>query len=173
MQLDKLRAEDLPREIEGLAELLHACVHGGASINFILPFSMQEARAYWREKVAPGLAAGTRHLIVAHLDGDLVGTVQLNLDMPPNQRHRCEVSKLLVHADARRQGVGHKLLMAAERVAKSEGRTLITLDTRRGDAAELLYRGVGYEIAGIIPRYARAPDSDRLDDTVILYKDLS
>jgi ribosomal protein S18 acetylase RimI-like enzyme len=172
MQLDKLRAEDLARETEALAELLHACVHDGASINFVLPFTMQEARAFWREKVAPGLAAGTRHLIVAHQGGDLVGTVQLDLDMPPNQRHRCEISKLLVHANARRQGVGHKLLVAAERVARSEGRSLITLDTRRGDAAEQLYRGVGYQIAGIIPRYARATDSDRLDDTVVLYKEL-
>ncbi|HNB26634.1 MAG TPA: GNAT family N-acetyltransferase [Alphaproteobacteria bacterium] len=173
MQLDKLRAEDLPREIEALAELLHHCVHAGASVSFVLPFTMHDARAYWREQVAPGLKAGTRHLIVAHLDGELVGTVQLSLDTPPNQRHRCEVSKLLVHRDARRQGVGNKLLVAAERVAKGEGRSLITLDTKRGDGAETLYRGLGYQIAGIIPRYAKAPDADRLDDTVIMYKELA
>ncbi len=172
MQLDKLRAEDLPRETEALAELLHVCVHAGASINFVLPFTMAEARDFWRVKVAPGLAAGTRHLIVAHMDGELVGSVQLALDMPPNQRHRCEASKLLVHPDARRQGVGRKLMVALERVAKSEGRSLITLDTRRGDGAEPLYRGLGYQIAGIIPRYARAPDADRLDDTVIMFKEL-
>lgn len=172
MQLDKLRAEDLPRETEALAELLHTCVHAGASINFVLPFTMAEARDFWRAKVAPGLAAGTRHLIVAHMDGELVGSVQLALDMPPNQRHRCEASKLLVHPDARRQGVGRKLMVALERVAKSEGRRLITLDTRRGDGAEPLYRGLGYQIAGIIPRYARAPDADRLDDTVIMFKEL-
>lgn len=172
MQLDKLRAEDVPREIEALAELLHHCVHAGASISFILPFSMHEARAYWRDVVAPALAAGKRHLIAAHLDGDLVGTVQLDFDMPANQRHRCEVGKLLVHPEARRQGVGNKLLMAAERVAKSEGRSLITLDTRRGDAAEMLYRNLGYEIAGVVPRYAKAPDSDRLEDAVIMYKEL-
>ncbi len=172
MQLDKLRAEDLPREIEALAELLHACVHAGASISFVLPFGMNEAREFWRAKVAPGLAAGTRHLIVAHMDGELVGAVQLDLDTPPNQRHRCEVSKLLVHPDARRQGVGRKLMVAAERVAKGEGRGLITLDTRRGDAAEPLYRGLGYEVVGIIPRYAKAPDADRLDDTVVMFKEL-
>jgi ribosomal protein S18 acetylase RimI-like enzyme len=172
MQLDKLRAEDVPREIEALAELLHHCVHSGASISFILPFSMADARAYWRDWVAPRLAGGKRHLIVAHVDGDLVGTVQLGLDTPPNQTHRCEISKLMVRPEARRQGVGNKLLMAAERVAKGEGRRLITLDTRRGDGAEQLYRNLGYEIAGVIPRYARAPDADRLDDTVVMYKEL-
>lgn len=173
MQLDKLRAEDIPREIEALAELLHHCVHAGASISFILPFTMHDARAYWRDGVAPSLAAGKRHLIAAHLDGELVGAVQLDLDMPPNQRHRCEVTKLLVHPDTRRQGVGNKLLMAAERVARSEGRSLLTLDTRRGDAAEMLYRNLGYEIVGIIPHFARAPDAERLDDTVIMYKELA
>ena len=35
MQLDKLRPEDLPRETEALAELLHACVHAGASVGFV------------------------------------------------------------------------------------------------------------------------------------------
>ena len=78
-----------------------------------------------------------------------------------------------MHSDARRQGVGNKLLVAAERVAKGEGRSLITLDTRRGDGAEALYRGLGYQIAGIIPRYAKAPDADRFDDTVIMYKELA
>jgi ribosomal protein S18 acetylase RimI-like enzyme len=172
MQLDKLRPEDLPRETEALAELLHACVHAGASVNFVLPFGMPEARAFWSGKVAAGLAAGTRHLIVARVNGKLVGTVQLDLDMPPNQRHRCEASKLLVHPKARRQGVGRKLMVALERVAKGEGRSLITLDTRRGDAAEPLYRGLGYEVAGIIPGYSKAPDAERLDDTIYMYKQL-
>jgi ribosomal protein S18 acetylase RimI-like enzyme len=156
-----------------LAELLHACVHAGASVSFVLPFAMPEARAFWTAKVAPGLTAGTRHLIVARVSGKLVGTVQLDLDTPPNQRHRCEASKLLVHPKARRQGVGRKLMVALERVARAEGRTLITLDTRRGDAAEPLYRGLGYEVAGIIPRYARATDAERLDDTIYMYKELT
>lgn len=172
MQLDKLRPEDLPRETEALAELLHACVHAGASIGFVLPFGIAEARAYWRDRVARDLAAGTRHLIVARVNGRLVGAVQLGLDTPANQRHRCEASKLLVHPKARRQGVGRKLMVALERVARGEGRTLVTLDTRRGDGAEPLYRGLGYEVAGVIPRYCRAPDSDRLEDTVYMYKEL-
>jgi hypothetical protein len=173
MQLDKLRPEDLPREAEALAELLHACVHAGASVGFVLPFAMPEARAFWNNNVAPSLAAGTRLLIVARLNGKLAGTVQLNLDTMPNQRHRCEASKLLVHPKARRQGVGRKLMVALERVARSEGRSLITLDTRRGDPSEPLYRGLGYEVAGIIPRYCRAPDTERLDDTVYMYKELT
>ncbi len=103
----------------------------------------------------------------------MVGAVQLDLGLPPNQRHRGEVSKLLVHPEARRQGVARRLMMELERLARLEGRALLTLDTRRGDAAEPLYRSLGYQAAGIIPRYARARDADRLDDTVILFKELT
>jgi ribosomal protein S18 acetylase RimI-like enzyme len=166
MQIEEVSAADLAQEIDALAGLLHACVHAGASISFILPFSLEEARAFWRDKVAPGLFAGTRQ------DGRLVGAVQLGFDLPPNQRHRADVSKLLVHPDARRQGIARRLMTELERIAQREGRRLLTLDTREGDAAEPLYRSLGYQVVGIIPRYARAPESDRLDATMILYKEL-
>jgi ribosomal protein S18 acetylase RimI-like enzyme len=172
MQIEELNAADLAHEIDVLAGLLHACVHAGASISFILPFSLEEARVFWRDKVAPGLFAGTRHLLVARRDGRLVGAVQLGVDLPPNQRHRADVSKLLVHPDARRQGIARRLMTELERIAQCEGRRLLTLDTREGDAAEPLYRSLGYQVVGIIPRYARAPESDRLDATMILYKEL-
>ena len=34
-----------------LTELLHACVAAGASVNFVNPFMLEEAEAYWRDKV--------------------------------------------------------------------------------------------------------------------------
>ena len=59
-----------------------------------------------------------------------------------------------------------------ERRALEAGRWLITLDTA-GDAAETLYRSLGYELAGTIPLYARdAFEADRYDATRIMYKDL-
>ena len=43
-------------------------------------------------------------LVVAKLDGRIVGSVQLGLDMPPNQPHRGDIKKLLVHRAARKHG---------------------------------------------------------------------
>ncbi|HET6160487.1 MAG TPA: GNAT family N-acetyltransferase [Dongiaceae bacterium] len=172
MQIEEFSPADLTQEIDALASLLHACVLAGASISFILPFSLDEARAFWRDKVAPGLLAGTRHLLAARQAGRLVGAVQLGCDVPPNQRRRADVSKLLVHPDARRQGIARRLMIDLERVARREGRQLLVLDTREGDAAEPLYRSIGYHAAGVIPHFARAPEADRLEDTVILYKEL-
>jgi ribosomal protein S18 acetylase RimI-like enzyme len=73
---------------------------------------------------------------------------------PPNQPHRAEVAKLLVAPAARRQGVARALMRQAEAVAQAAGRSLLTLDTRAGDAAEPLYRALGWQEAGRIPGYA-------------------
>jgi len=152
--------------------VLHAAVHAGASVSFVLPFSLDDARAFWRDQVLPRAAAGTRRVLVARVERRIVGTVQLDLATPPNQRHRAEVLKLLVHPDARRRGIARALMLAIEDVARAEGRTLLTLDTRTGDAAEPLYLSRGYIAAGKIPGYALAPDGGALEATTILYKEL-
>jgi ribosomal protein S18 acetylase RimI-like enzyme len=91
----------------------------------------------------------------------------------PNQRHRAEVAKLLVHPDARRRGIARDLMAAIEEIARQEGRTLLTLDTRTGDAAEPLYRDMGYRTAGVIPGYARGPHGRELEATTFMYKVLA
>jgi hypothetical protein len=58
-------------------------------------------------------------------------------------------------------------------LAQEEGRVLLTLDTRTGDAAQPLYASLGYVLAGVIPRYARAPEAPRLEATTIMYKELA
>ena len=159
-------------ELEMLAGILHATVRAGASVSFVMPFSMEDARAFWRDKVLPAVVAGSRRVILARIEGRIVGTVQLDLATPPNQKHRAEVAKLLVHPAVRRRGIARALMTAAESVARSEGRTLLTLDTRTGDMAEPLYLSMGYIVAGTIPRYARGPHSPELEGTTFMYKEL-
>jgi len=160
-------------ELERLAEILHATVHDGASVSFVLPFSMDEARAYWRDSVAPAAQAGRRRVLVARLDGRIAGTVQLDLATPPNQPHRAEVMKLLVHPDSRRRGIARALMQEIEVAAREARRTLLTLDTRTGDNAEPLYVSLGYIRAGVIPRYACDPKTGVLEGTTFLYKEIS
>jgi len=165
-------AATLDRDLEMLAEILHATVHAGASVSFILAFSMDDARGFWRGKVLPEVSGGNTRLLAARVAERIVGTVQLELPWPPNQRHRGEVKKLLVHPDARRRGVARALMVALEETARREGRSLLTLDTRTGDTAEPLYRSLGYIPVGVIPRYAKAPEKDVLEGTTIMYKDI-
>jgi len=52
---DRAVAASVERDVELLGEVLHAVVHAGAGVSFFVPFSIEEARAFWREKVLPGV----------------------------------------------------------------------------------------------------------------------
>lgn len=170
--LSNVAADDIPARLGELGALLHACVHAGASIGFVLPFTTAEAEGFWRDKVLPSVGGGKSVLLAAHRSGRIAGTVQLDHDTPPNQPHRAEVRKLLVHPDSRRRGIARALMAELERHAGRKGRCLLTLDTRTGDAAEPLYAALGYRTVGLIPGYCRDPVADRLDSTTIMYKTL-
>ena len=170
--ISPLSAVEADSCVAELGALLHACVHNGASIGFVLPFTVAEGEAYWRNKVLPRVQDGCVILLVAHMHDRIVGSVQLDYDTPPNQPHRAEVRKLLVHPDCRRQGIAKALMAAIERRAAALGRSLVTLDTRTGDHAEPLYTALGYRAAGIIPGYCRDPFEPKLDPTTVMYKAL-
>ena len=61
-------------------------------------------------------------------------------------------------------------LFAALDAAEHAGKTLVTLDTRTGDVSENLYRGVGFEQAGIIPDFAFDPDGAARHATTYMYR---
>lgn len=165
-------ADDIASHIRELGALLHACVHDGASISFVLPFTLDDSEAFWRNNVLPAVRACTRVLLIACERERIVGSVQLDYDMPSNQPHHAEVRKLLVHLAFRRRGIAKALMAELERLAGQLGRSLITLDTRTGDKAEPLYTSLGYKTVGVIPGFSRDPLKDRLDPTTIMYKTL-
>jgi GNAT superfamily N-acetyltransferase len=158
--LDAAAAKAATDELSGV---LVDCVEGGASVSFMLPFSHDDAVEYF-EKLISSIARGETVLIAAKLDGRIVGTVQLGLDMPPNQPHRGDIKKLLVHRVARNRGVGAMLMARAEQEAKARGRTLLVLDTA-GDEAERLYVRTGWQRVGVIPDYAMWPAGGFCDTT--------
>jgi ribosomal protein S18 acetylase RimI-like enzyme len=170
---ERQEADATERDLDMLAEVLHAVVHTGAGVSFVVPFSMEEARAFWVDKVLPGVHARTRRVLVARIDARIIGTVQIDLATPPNQRHRGEVLKLLVHPDGRRRGIARALMVALEALARTEGRTLLTLDTWTGSHAESLYQSLGYVTVGVIPRYARGSLTPELEPATIMYKELA
>ena len=165
-------SDALYADINMLAQVLHAVVLGGAGISFVTPFSIEEARAFWFETVLPNVRTGKRRVLVARNGTQIVGTVQLDLDMPPNQQHRAAVTKLLVHPVARRLGVGRALMLELEKLAIAENRQLLTLDTVTDSNAEALYRSLGFIVVGIIPGYARNSLSPELESTTVMYKEI-
>ena len=167
--LRRLHALD-DAQIDGLSGVLIDCVEGGASVSFMHPLSRERAVAFWR-RVAHGVAAGERALLVAEDAQGLCGTVQLILDQPENQPHRADLAKMLVHRRARRQGLGAALMRAAETTARECGKTLLVLDAVTGGEAALLYERLGWVRVGDIPGYALLPQGG-LCGTTYYYRNL-
>lgn len=157
-------------QLRGLADLLIDCVDGGASVSFMHPLSVDKAVDFWRG-VAVDVAHGRRALLIAEDADGIIGTVQLIFDLPENQPHRADLSKMLVHRRARRRGCGAALLRAAETLAREYGKSLLVLDTASGDA-ERLYAKLGWQRCGVIPGYALLPRGG-LCDTTFFYRILA
>ena len=168
--LRRLHALD-DAHIDALGIVLLDCVEGGASVSFMHPLTRDRSLAFWR-RVAQGVAAGERALLVAEDEHGICGTVQLVLDLPENQPHRADVCKMLVHRRARRQGLGAALMRAAEAAAREHGRTLLVLDAVTGGDAARLYERLGWVRVGDVPRYALMPDGEPCS-TTYYYRDLS
>jgi GNAT superfamily N-acetyltransferase len=157
--------------LDQLAIVLVDCVEGGASVSFMSPFSHREALTFFR-KVAGSVAADDTVLLVAKLNDRIVGTVQLGLDTPPNQPHRADIKKMLVHRSARGRGIGAALMASVEEEARRRGRWLLVLDTVPGENGHRLYLRAGWTQTGLVPDYALFPDG-RLCDTAIMWKRLA
>ena len=158
-------------QIDALAAVLIDCVEGGASVSFMHPLTHDRAVAFWR-RVAQGVAAGQRALLVAEDAQGLCGTVQLVFDLPENQPHRADLSKMLVHRRVRRQGLGAALMRAAEATARECNKTLLVLDAVTGGDAERLYERLGWQRVGVIPGYALFPQGG-LCATTVFYRNLA
>ena len=163
-----LDAEAARSAIPDLCEILSDGINSGASLGFMLPFTPDDAATYWRE-IADAVAAGSIILAVAEHEGRIVGTVQVGLASKPNQPHRGDLMKLLVHRSARGLGLSRKLMAAVEEEAARRGRTLLVLDTATGSEAEAIYPRFGWERVGVIPDYALWPQGGYCG-TTLFYK---
>jgi GNAT superfamily N-acetyltransferase len=170
IEIRRLEAAEARERLDALAAVLVDCVEGGASVNYMAPFSHDEAVAAFDAFVSE-VEAGRRILLAAFAGGELAGTVQIVLGVPANQPHRGEITKVLVRRSARKRGIGRLLMEGAEVEAKAAGKTLLVLDTVTDDDAERLYQRLGWTSAGVIPRYALYPDG-RLCDTTIFWKEI-
>lgn len=171
-QIRLLPSETLFHHLPALCDILVETVKGGASVGFIQPFDHHKAAHFWKSRVFAAAERGDVLLFGAFLGDELLGTVQLSLALPPNQPHRADVGKLLVHPLARRAGLGRALMCALEAEARKSDKILLVLDTRSGDPSQLLYESLGYQVAGSIPGYCRHPNSETYEATTYLFKRL-
>ena len=167
--IDALTRAPTPSDLDQLAQLLADAVDSGASVSFMRPFSVDSAREWWRTTLE---RADPRAIVlVARDDLGIVGSVSLHPAWPPNQPHRADIKKLLVHRSVRGHGVGAALMAQVEEEARRRGRWLLVLDTVPGENGHRLYLRAGWTQTGLVPNYALFPDG-RLCDTAIMWKRL-
>lgn len=169
--VEPLNAEAARAAIPALAGILADAVDSGASVGFMHWNGPSDYVAFWTGVVAD-VAAGRTILFAARQGADVLGTAQLQLIGKPNQPHRAEIAKVLVHSCARRRGLGAALMQAAEAAARQAKRDLLVLDTDEHGAARRLYGKLGWTELGTVPRYALMPDGRDCGST-FFYKDLS
>jgi GNAT superfamily N-acetyltransferase len=157
------------RDLRELAELLVDAVESGAAVSFMAPLTIERAEGWWRMVLSTSDPAAI--FLVARDGAGIAGSVQLHPAWAPNQPHRAEIVKLLVHRRSRRAGLGTQLMRRIEEAAYRAGYTLLTLDAKRGTPADSLYRNLGWVLVGTIPRFAFDPDGTP-HDAVIFYKEL-
>lgn len=169
--IETLGARRMEPLLPEFAAVLRETVLAGFSVGFLPPFPLAEAEDYWRAILAD-VAQSKRVVLAATRGGRLLGTTQLELAWKPNAPHRVELQKLLVFAAERNQGLGRRLMLAAEEAARAMGRTLIVLDTQTESIAHTLYLRLGYTESGSISGFALMPDGS-YTPTTILYKHLT
>ncbi len=155
--------------VHELAELLVDAVESNAGISFMSDLDLDSAKDWWRRILEE---SPPRTVVLAARDEEgIVGTVQLQPAWPPNQPHRADVAKLIVHRRARGRGIARSLMQELEHHARDEGLTLLLLDTCKNSAAERLYTSLGWIRVGEVPKFALNPDGSWCD-TVFFYKQL-
>ncbi len=170
-RIRSLSSFELDSLIPDFAELLADAVNHGASLGFNPTMSQYQARDYWHS-LRVELQSGSPLLPAAYASGRIVGTGQLALPTWPNARHRAELQKVFVAAWLQGQGVGRQIICALHDAARECRRSLVHLNTRRGEPPEQFYKGLGYCEAGVIPGYTIGPAGERYD-TLTLYQELT
>lgn len=167
-EIRKLSAPEAEHFLSQFCDILKDSVEMGASVGFMPPLYLADAERYWRG-VFESVNLGNLILFAAVESEEIFGTVQLAPAEKANAGHRAEVQKLMIHSKYRKRGVAQNLMETLEQTAVEIGRTLLILDTVKGDAAERLYEKWNWIRAGEIPNYVKWTDG-KLHSTILFYK---
>ena len=156
--------------LQQLAEVLVDAVRSNAGISFMSDLTPAAAEQWWRSTI--NSASSRAVILVASDETGIVGTVQIQPAWAPNQPHRGDVAKMMVHRRARGRGIARALMEALERHARDERYALLLLDTVKDGAAEKLYVSMGWTRVGEVPKFALNPDRSWAT-TVFYYKEIA
>jgi len=141
-------------DLNDLCDATDAAIDGGGGFGWLKVPERASLERYWQGVIA----APTRMLFVARLDGIICGTTQLILPPGNNeaQAHMVQMTTNFVAPWARGHGLARMLLETVEHKAKADGYAVINLDVRKTmDRAIEVYESMGYVKFGEHPYSVR------------------
>ncbi len=141
-------------DLNDLSDATAAAIEGGGGFGWVHVPERDSLERYWQGVIA----APTRLLFVARLDGVICGTTQLILPPGNNeaQSHVVHLTTNFVAPWARGHGLARLLLETLEEEARRRGYAVINLDVRKTmESAIALYESMGYERFGEHPYSVR------------------
>ncbi|MEX0814086.1 MAG: GNAT family N-acetyltransferase [Dongiaceae bacterium] len=164
-RLTEFRGTDL----HDLCEAADDAIGAGGGFGWLTPPPRNIMESYWRGV----LLVPDRTLFVGRLDGGIAGSAQL-VRPPRNneaQGHAAQLTTSFVAPWARGHGLARAIVLAVEDAARAAGVAVLNLDVRETqEAANQLYRSLGYRHWGTHPCYARV--DGRLVAGLYYWKDL-
>jgi GNAT superfamily N-acetyltransferase len=126
-----------------------------------------------KERIADSIMAAekeTQVLLVAEVDGVVVGTGTFVRQTHPFYAHRAEVGGLVVHPHYQRRGIARRIVEQIKEHAASMGLEILEVSCRGGTPAEEVYRRLGFVEWGRLPRGIVEPrDEPKVYDQVHFY----
>lgn len=142
------------RELDELCDATLAAIEAGGGFGWVRSPPREKLERYWQGT----LLVPERHVFIGKLDRVVAGAVQL-IRPPANNEAQFfsgNLTGLFAAPWARKTGLGHALVQAAETLAWQEGCRLLNLDIRSTqDDAIRLYESLGYMCWGHHPAYAQ------------------
>lgn len=149
--------------VERVAEIWLDVTNAGGAVGAAAPATHDDLRSV-REDALGRVEAGKDHMVVALLDGEVVGFGFLTFRPGPLFRHWATVKRLQVHPDLQGRGIGGALLGEITRVARTLGLEQLHLTVRGGTGREAFYERYGYEVAARIPDVIRVAPGDTREE---------
>jgi ribosomal protein S18 acetylase RimI-like enzyme len=142
-----------PADLNDLCDAADAAIEQGGGFGWVKPPAREVLERYWRGV----LAVPERHLLLARLDGEICGALQV---IEPNRNNEAQafcanIVAAFVAPYARGLGAGRKLMQTAEQLASEMGYKALQLDVRETqETAIALTEKLGYTRWGVNPVYA-------------------
>ena len=149
----------LPEDAEGIARtfLESAEYHAGLEpARYQVPDVKTILARYQNGQQHPSDSSEESITLVAELSGEIVGFVDVGLGRSPDPMHRdivyCHTAEIAVSSRHQKQGIGEKLLLAAEVWGRSKGAAFASLEYHVANtrAAKFYQRRMGYSVAAFI-----------------------